>query len=106
MARPQKIKRPDGLSPAKKHKSSNHPPDFWDNLSKAWLMRRALGELDRRNSTSLLPEPTTAANNSCDNLARFPRHGGPDVRGLRFGTNLVHLLIHISLVSRASKTPT
>jgi hypothetical protein len=29
---------------------SRPPPAFWDNLSKLWLTKRALRELDRRNS--------------------------------------------------------
>lgn len=33
-----------------RHCLDNHPPAFWDSLSKVFLTRRALRELDRRNS--------------------------------------------------------
>ncbi|KAK3338037.1 hypothetical protein B0H65DRAFT_542475 [Neurospora tetraspora] len=61
---------------------SNFPPEFWDNLSKVPLTRRALRELDRRNSTRPAPGPAAPAVYTTD-LARFARHGGPDLRRLR-----------------------
>ncbi|KAI0398937.1 hypothetical protein F4802DRAFT_611271 [Xylaria palmicola] len=79
MARAQSRKRQhegEDLHPSKKIKSagyrdpSNFSPDFWDNLSKIWLTPRALRELDRRNR--IRPD-----------LARFARHGGPDLQHLR-----------------------
>lgn len=105
--------------PPKRFKSSRKPhscsklppPAFWDNLSKVWLTRRALEELDRRNAQSAfnqspvqpkgkkprtrsavrelkhraqpaLPNP---ANRYLDrgNLQRFARHGGPDLSDLK-----------------------
>jgi len=45
---------------SKRQKLSHHstgsqpPPAFWDNLSKIWLTKRALRELNRRNSQSAL----------------------------------------------------
>ncbi|KID93590.1 hypothetical protein MAJ_10453, partial [Metarhizium majus ARSEF 297] len=91
MARPQNRKRPranessQSKPPSKKAKltrESNFSPEFWDNLSKIWLTPRALRELDRRNKTQPSPRfpvpklyPTQ--------LARFARHGGPDLRHLR-----------------------
>ncbi|KAL2176560.1 uncharacterized protein P884DRAFT_260578 [Thermothelomyces heterothallicus CBS 202.75] len=90
-AQPRKRARADDLSqvhcPNKKiksrdrlHGSSNFSPEFWDNLSKVWLTPRALRELDRRNSTQG-PEPAMPAVYTTD-LARFARHGGPDLRRL------------------------
>ncbi|GAB1312200.1 WW domain-containing protein [Madurella fahalii] len=61
---------------------SNFPPEFWDNLSKVWLTRRALRELDRRNSAQPAPRPVAPAVYTTD-LARFARSGGPDIRHLR-----------------------
>ncbi|CAJ2508694.1 Uu.00g137200.m01.CDS01 [Anthostomella pinea] len=65
------------------HRVSNFSPEFWDNLSKVWLTPRALRELDRRNSirppmTTVTPEEVYSKD-----LARFARHGGPDLRHLR-----------------------
>ncbi|KAL2262699.1 hypothetical protein VTK26DRAFT_406 [Humicola hyalothermophila] len=61
---------------------SNFPPDFWENLSKVPLTRRALRELDRRNSTRPVPGPAAPAVYTTE-LARFARHGGPDLCHLR-----------------------
>ncbi len=67
---------------------------YWDSLSKVWLTRRALDELDRRNrqrassvrppvarSLDLGDEPGRLENLSTQ-LKRFARHGGPDLRDL------------------------
>ncbi|KAK3304811.1 uncharacterized protein B0T15DRAFT_363760, partial [Chaetomium strumarium] len=64
------------------HGPSNFPPEFWDNLSKVPLTRRALRELDRRNSTQPALGPAVPAVCTAY-LARFARHGGPDLRHLR-----------------------
>lgn len=77
----------DQPPPAKRVKSSgrqrsNFPPEFWDNLSKLWLEPRALRELDRRNNLQPLSKPTPAEPYATD-LARFARHGGPDLQDLR-----------------------
>ncbi|KAM3556124.1 hypothetical protein MY1884_005224 [Beauveria asiatica] len=69
--------------------ASNFPPKFWDNLSKVWLTRRALRELDRRNDcrrNDAQPPATVSADlisASSPNLARFARRGGPDLSHLR-----------------------
>ncbi|KAL2255946.1 hypothetical protein VTK26DRAFT_2446 [Humicola hyalothermophila] len=63
-------------------RAANFPPEFWDNLSKVWLTRRTLRELDRRNSTRPALGPAAPAVYTTD-LARFARHGGPDLRHLR-----------------------
>ncbi|POS73710.1 hypothetical protein DHEL01_v207901 [Diaporthe helianthi] len=70
------------IPPAVDHPTSWHyPPEFWDRLSKIPLTRSALKELDRRNGArpAFSPPPTSLARD----LARFARHGGPDLRGLR-----------------------
>lgn len=64
--------------------TSNYPLKFWDNLSKIWLTPRALRELDRRNNTN--PSTISTATSSSITaiiLARFARHGGPDLRYLQ-----------------------
>ncbi|KAI1148203.1 hypothetical protein F4825DRAFT_434825 [Nemania diffusa] len=95
MARPQNRKRQhadDGAPdehPSKKiksrrhHYSSNFSPEFWDNLSKVWLTPRALRQLDWRNSIRLATKPTISEDIYSKDLARFARHGGPDLRHLR-----------------------
>ncbi|KAM4068145.1 hypothetical protein HRG_009576 [Hirsutella rhossiliensis] len=83
MARPQTRRRQCADSPpAKRARQGNFSPAFWDNLSKIWLTRRALRELDRRNSTRPRPELTTPEVRPI-NLARLARHGGPDFCHLR-----------------------
>ncbi|KAH6839541.1 hypothetical protein B0I37DRAFT_449448 [Chaetomium sp. MPI-CAGE-AT-0009] len=66
------------------HQPSNFPPEFWDNLSKVPLTRRALRELDRRNGARPAPRPTEPEPlvKTTDRV-RFSRHGGPDIRHLR-----------------------
>ncbi|KAL2257990.1 hypothetical protein VTK26DRAFT_8877 [Humicola hyalothermophila] len=69
-------------SRGRRYRPSNFPPKFWDDLSKIPLTRRALRELDRRNSARpalgfAAPAVYTV------HLARFARHGGPDLRYLR-----------------------
>ncbi|KAJ2895073.1 hypothetical protein MKZ38_006960 [Zalerion maritima] len=91
MARPRKRQQADDLSrdpppkrikSAREHHSFNYPPKFWDNLSRVSLTPLALRELDRRNNTSRPLEPTTRGRH-CDDLARFARHGGPNLSGIR-----------------------
>jgi len=67
---------------------------YWDSLSKQWLTRRALNELDRRNRQRASPVRPTVAygldlvaepgqlENLSTQLKRFARHGGPDLRDL------------------------
>lgn len=65
------------------HISLNFSPEFWDNLSNIWLTPRALRELDRRNNIQSSPEPTPPGEVYSRDLARFARHGGPDLQHLR-----------------------
>ncbi|RKU46610.1 hypothetical protein DL546_006794 [Coniochaeta pulveracea] len=102
MATPQKRKRqraqktsPANITerPAKKIKTRSeieldawaswkYPPEFWDRLSKISLTHRALEEHDRRVSLRHPPRAFTTATTVGD-LARFARHGGPDLSDLR-----------------------
>lgn len=45
-------KRQKHEHPIDKAEAQRRPTEFWDNLSKIWLTREALRELDRRNSES------------------------------------------------------
>ncbi|KAG5995873.1 hypothetical protein E4U54_002755 [Claviceps lovelessii] len=60
----------------------NFSPEFWDELSKIYLTTRALRELDRRNTAHSIP-PHIAPKEYPKQLARFSRHGGPDLDHLR-----------------------
>ncbi|KAH6628901.1 hypothetical protein F5144DRAFT_580431 [Chaetomium tenue] len=75
--RPKKIK-----SIGERHRPSNFPPEFWDNLSKVPLTRRALREVDRRNSARPALGPAAFAMHTTDR-AHFAKHGGPDLCHLR-----------------------
>ena len=99
--------RDEGLQ--KKQKAPS-PATFWDNLSKIWLTKRALKELDRRNKASVQHpsqslrrqrpatrdsrrnsrsiQPATDYCSYCGpgtlrDIKAFARHGGPDLSGLR-----------------------
>ena len=93
------------------HHSTGYHPAFWDNLSKIWLTRSALKELDRRNLQSvpnLSPryrqahrpvtrrflanrkptQPACEVLHNCTpgtlkDIKLFARHGGPDLSGLK-----------------------
>ena len=68
---------------------------YWDSLSKLWLTRCALKELNRRNRQTVSPVRTgitrrpdrsgeTAALENCSSQFKcFARQGGPDLRDLR-----------------------
>ncbi|KAF2786423.1 hypothetical protein K505DRAFT_354483 [Melanomma pulvis-pyrius CBS 109.77] len=73
---------------------SQPPPEFWDNLSKIWLTKRALRELDRRNiqAARSLPRarasvPDTrnfiAESRNSKSIKLFASRGGPDLSDLR-----------------------
>lgn len=71
-------------------KAMVHPgfsPAFWDNLSKVWLTRGALKEIDRRNAAHPTPPRRASTLPSrkaySESLERFARHGGPDLCHLR-----------------------
>lgn len=67
---------------------------FWDSLSKVWLTRRALDELNRRNrerTKAVRPavvrnldpkDATRLLRNPSLQLKLFAKHGGPDLRDL------------------------
>ncbi len=61
---------------------------YWDSLSKLWLTRCALDELNRRNRQRASPVRTASARRQDlegepGQLKRFARYGGPDLRDLR-----------------------
>lgn len=77
---------------------SQLPSAFWDNLSQIWLTKSALSELERRNQYIGRQNSLAARNwdhytgihtlegykaESLKNIARFARHGGPDISDLR-----------------------
>ena len=115
-SRPQNRKRQraeedisqDGLSSkrfksTRKHHSYNFPPEFYDSLSKVWLTRRALRELDRRNhlksstfAPALAPKPVHKLSTRKE-LQQFSRHGGPELGDLRGVSLNIHTLYSISL---------
>src|SRR5947207_544437 len=86
------------LPPTKKSKSNAEPLElqptakFWDLLSKLWLTRRALKELERRTAQPARPAPVGQCNLSREDytneIKRFARHGGPDLCDLR-GVRLI-----------------
>ena len=77
---------------------SHQQAAFWDRLSEIWLTKRALRELDRRNSQSTF---LAQSNGSCQStqdasdylrccepkvlkdIKMFARRGGPDLSDLR-----------------------
>ncbi|KAI8623376.1 hypothetical protein F5Y19DRAFT_458757 [Xylariaceae sp. FL1651] len=76
-------------------RTSNFPPEFYDNLSKVWLTRRALQEHNRRNENLDPSKPVARlvrsrkaklaalARLGVPDLALFATSGGPDLSGLR-----------------------
>ncbi|CAH0049026.1 unnamed protein product [Clonostachys solani] len=69
--------------------SWKYPPRFWDRLSSIPLVHNALEELERRThkrpsfpSRPILPEQKLIPS-ATGELARFARHGGPDLHDLR-----------------------
>jgi hypothetical protein len=115
----------ESSQPLLKRQKPNHPTGsqtpaaFWDNLSKIWLTRRALEELDRRNTRPTSPhklvtrhaiaewkakeenwEPTQPAvdflvccSAEClEEIQLLARHGGPDLSVLR-GVRIARCLL-------------
>ena len=68
----------------RRHRATPFAPSFWDNLSKVSLTSLALREIDRRNEERQhLPIPAASGEVVSKDIARFARHGGPDLRHLR-----------------------
>ena len=101
-------------TPSKRQKLSQHASgsqpllDFWGDLSKIWLTKAALRELNRRNAEHLSHFPTqtflTNAPQSVGGFLQkcalkivkdiklFARHGGPDLSDIRGVCNMAYLL--------------
>ncbi|KAM5439874.1 hypothetical protein MferCBS31731_004285 [Microsporum ferrugineum] len=102
----------DQTHESKRLKHWHPPPKFWDNLSKVWLTKDALEELNRRNAASerpvpsarkhthrpltrrfqatlkrhthtLVPDPLDSCKKSVREIKSFSRHGGPDLSDVR-----------------------
>jgi hypothetical protein len=90
--------------PSKRQKELQHhshgyidSPAFWDNLSKIWLTKHTLRELNRRNAKPLPYSPPRRAlqpvtqnffagnctPETLKSIKLFARHGGPDLSDLR-----------------------
>ncbi|GBF64249.1 hypothetical protein TMEN_6938 [Trichophyton mentagrophytes] len=73
--------------PLKRQKLCQPAPAYWDTLSKIWLTKDALEELDRRNrafSSTLAPHPLISCKpESLSKIKRLSRQGGPDLSDLR-----------------------
>ena len=90
---------PQPLLQAKRRKRSRRqrdktPPEFWDNLSRVPLCRRALREFDRRTVQPITPQPPVRSILNGDlvkQLKCFARHGGPDLRDIR-GVSCIHTI--------------
>ena len=93
-------------TPFKSRKEANTA--YWDSLSKLWLTRRALRELDRRNRqtansvrTRITSRPNLsgelASENRSSEIKRFARHGGPDLQDLR-GVSLTRVIFRPLLI--------
>ncbi|GJN78606.1 hypothetical protein PLIIFM63780_002115 [Purpureocillium lilacinum] len=68
----------------RRHRATPFAPSFWDNLSKVSLTSLALREIDRRNEERQhSPIPAASGEVVSKDIARFARHGGPDLRHLR-----------------------
>ncbi|KAH8588714.1 hypothetical protein B0O99DRAFT_693154 [Bisporella sp. PMI_857] len=77
---------PSELQPSKRY--NLHSAEFYDSLSKVWLTRRALKELDRRVRQINRPQSAAASRHvhresALKQIKRFARHGGLDLRNLR-----------------------
>jgi hypothetical protein len=82
---------PQPQQPVKRQKRSRRsrsqtPPEFWDNLSRVPLCRRALREFNRRTTEPVAPEPPVLSvlkDDLVKQLKRFARRGGPNLRNIR-----------------------
>jgi hypothetical protein len=80
------LDNPSESQPSKRLKSSR--AEFYDSLSKVWLTRRALKELDRRTRQANSPQrpastPRRVTRSASIQIQRIARDGGPDLRDLR-----------------------
>ncbi|KAF1962348.1 hypothetical protein CC80DRAFT_462403 [Byssothecium circinans] len=65
---------------------SRFRPEFWDNLSRVPLCRRALREFNRRAVQPAISKPPAQSvlqDDLVKQLKRFARHGGPNLRDIR-----------------------
>ena len=86
-------KQSEASPPTKSRKrgySSDPQAAFWDNLSYVHLTKRALRELDRRNTQSNITGERERAEHlrshdpsAFKDVESFARHGGPDLSDLR-----------------------
>ncbi|KAF2276697.1 uncharacterized protein EI97DRAFT_376289 [Westerdykella ornata] len=111
------------------HSSGSQPPAaFWDNLSKIWLTKQALRELDRRNNQAaprppcspVTPNFAARRKKNCQNvqyaahylcfckprilkdIKSLARHGGPDLSDLRNFPEPIHSSEHTMSSSRST----
>lgn len=92
---PRKIRRAKRAIKAHREREFfNFPPGFYDDLSKVWLTKLALREIDRPNEErSSVDKPKSPVGLAPTDVARFARHGGPDLRHLR-GVSLAFFPAH------------
>jgi len=105
------IPHPPRKKAKRRHQSqqeTNTP--YWDSLSKLWLTRLALDELDRRNRQRPSPvrpivvrrfgldDKPGQSGNLSKQLKRFARYGGPDLRDL-VGVSLTQEMSRSLLIS-------
>lgn len=92
------------------HRAWSYPPEFWDRLSTIPLERRTCNQ---RSFFPPPPPPTgcvpaviqTLTPASVRDLARFARHGGPDLRSLRgYPTPATVLKEHLSVNAMSSSS--
>lgn len=104
------LDNPSESQPSKRLKSSR--AEFYDSLSKVWLTRRALKELDRRTRQANSPQRPASAprrvyrESTSKQIQRFARHGGPDLRdlrGVRLNCQSVYIISNQFLVSSSSR---
>ncbi|KAF2195614.1 hypothetical protein K469DRAFT_681898 [Zopfia rhizophila CBS 207.26] len=89
--RKRTVKAAPATDPPTKHRKRSRqrfktPPEFWDNLSRVPLCRRALREFNRRTVLPSAPKPPVRSVLEGDlvkQLKRFARHGGPSLRDIR-----------------------
>ena len=97
-------------SSSQKPRIKLHSAEFYDSLSKIWLTRRALRELDRRTSQANrsqrpAPAPTTYLEyrgETATEIQRFAKHGGPDLSDLRRYPALVNVDLLPTMSSRST----